>query len=95
MRYTVQKKFSYSWRGMIAAQMQGMNGHSNAPCKGGTTAQGMVIVVELGLLFRGGRGECRSYGAQSAFVCAYPGFHFGLCPHCTLGFEGVSCLRHS
>ena len=40
---------------MIAAQMQGMNGHSNAPCKGGTTTQGMVIVVELGLLFRGGR----------------------------------------
>ena len=37
-----------------------MNGHSNAPCKGGTTAQGMVIVVELGLLFRGGSGECRS-----------------------------------
>ena len=25
------------------------------PCKGETTAQGMVIVVELGLLFRGGR----------------------------------------
>ena len=49
------KKFSYSWRGMIAAHMQGMNGHSNAPCKGGTTTQGMVIVVELGLLFRGGR----------------------------------------
>ena len=25
----------------------------------------------------------------------YPGFHFGLCPHSTLGFEEVSCLRHS
>ena len=80
---------------MIAAQVHGMNGLSNAPCEGGTTAQGMVIVVELDLLFRGGRGECPSCGAQSAFVCAYPGFHFGLCPHCTLGFEGVSCLRHS
>ena len=45
---------------MIAEQMQGMNAHSDEPCKGGTTAQGMVIVVELGLLFRGGRGECRS-----------------------------------
>ena len=49
------KKFSYSSRCMIAAQMQGMNGHSNAPCKGETTAQGIVIVVELGWLFRGGR----------------------------------------
>ena len=80
---------------MIAAQMQGMKAHSDEPCKGGTTAQGMVIVVELGWLFRGGRGECRSYGAHFTFICRYPGFHFGLCPHCTLGFEGVSCLRHS
>ena len=40
-------------------------------------------------------GKCRSYGAQSAFVCVYPGFHFGLCPHSTLGYAGVSCLRHS
>ena len=55
MRYTDQKKISYSWRGMIAAQMQGMKAHSDEPCKGGTTAQGMVIVVELGWLFRGGR----------------------------------------
>ena len=60
MRYRDQKNFSYSWRSMIAEQMQGMNAHSDEPCKGGTTAQGMVIVVELGLLFRGGRGECRS-----------------------------------
>ena len=29
------------------------------------------------------------------FVPIYPGFHFGLCPHSTLGFEEVSCLRHS
>ena len=49
---------------MIAAQVHGMNGLSNAPCEGGTTAQGMVIVVELDLLFRGGRGECRSCGTQ-------------------------------
>ena len=39
------------------------------------------------------RRKCRSYGAQSAFVCVYPGFHFGLCPHSTLGFEEVSCLK--
>ena len=32
-------------------------------------------------------------GAQSAFVCVYPGFHFGLCPHFTLGYAGVSCLK--
>ena len=29
------------------------------------------------------------------FVYVYPGFHFGLCPHSTLGYEEVSCLRHS
>ena len=23
----------------------------------------------------------------------YPGFHIGLCPHSTLGFEEVSCLK--
>ena len=23
----------------------------------------------------------------------YPGFHFGLCPHSTLGFAGVPCLK--
>ena len=23
----------------------------------------------------------------------YPGFHIGLCPHSTLGFAGVSCLK--
>ena len=42
-------------------QVHGMNGHSNAPCEGGTTAQGMVIVVELSLLFRGGRGGGNKY----------------------------------
>ena len=41
------------------------------------------------------RRKCRSYGAQSAFVRVYPELHFGLCPHSTLGFAGVSCLRHS
>ena len=34
-------------------------------------------------------------GAHFAFVCLYPGFHIGLCPHFTLGYAGVSCLRHS
>ena len=32
-----------------------LDGTLDEPCKGETTAQGMVIVVELGLLFRGGR----------------------------------------
>ena len=32
---------------------------------------------------------------RSSYFCVhvYPGFHFGLCPHCTLGFAGVSCLK--
>ena len=40
-------------------------------------------------------GKCRSYGAQSAFICVYPGFHFGLCPHSTLGYAGVPPLQGS
>ena len=32
-------------------------------------------------------------GAQSAFICVSPGFPFGLCPHFTLGYAGVSCLK--
>ena len=38
-------------------------------------------------------GKCRSFGAQYAFVCVYPRFHIGLCPHSTLGFAGVACLK--
>ena len=26
-------------------------------------------------------------------VRVYPGFHIGLCPHSTLGYAGVSCLK--
>ena len=37
--------------------------------------------------------KCRSFGAQSTFICVYPGFHIGLCPHSTLGYAGVSCLK--
>ena len=40
-------------------------------------------------------GKCRSYGAQSAFICVYPGFHIGLCPHSTLGYAGVSPFQGS
>ena len=40
-------------------------------------------------------GKCRSYGAQFAFICAYPGFHIGLCPHFTLGYAGVPPLQGS
>ena len=32
-------------------------------------------------------------GAQSTSIRVYPGFHFGLCPHYTLGFAGVPCLK--
>ena len=62
---------------MIAEHMQGMNAHSDEPCKGGTTAQGMVIVVELGLLFRGGRGECRSLRSSFYFSVGTQGFISG------------------
>ena len=40
-------------------------------------------------------GKCRSYGAQSAFICVYPGFHIGLCPYFTLGFAGVPPFQGS
>ena len=40
-------------------------------------------------------GKCRSYGAQSAFICVYPGFHIGLCPHFTLGYAGVPPFQGS
>ena len=32
---------------------------------------------------------------RSSYFCVhvYPGFHFGLCPHCSLGFAGVACLK--
>ena len=40
-------------------------------------------------------GKCRSYGAQSAFICVYPGFHIGLCPYSTLGYAGVPPLQGS
>ena len=32
-------------------------------------------------------------GAHFTFICKYPGFHIGLCPHSTLGYSGVSCLK--
>ena len=53
------------------------------PCKGGTTPR-QTLALKVPLL----RSSIRS-------CIVYPGFHFGLCPHFTLGFAGVSCLRHS
>ena len=32
-------------------------------------------------------------GAHFIFICRSPGFHFGLCPHSTLGYAGVSPLQ--
>ena len=32
-------------------------------------------------------------GAHFTFNYRYPGVHIGLCPHSTLGFEEVSCLK--
>ena len=34
-------------------------------------------------------------GAQPTSVWVYPGFHIGLCPHCALGYAGVSPLQGS
>ena len=53
------------------------------PCKGGTTPR-QTLAPKVPLL----RSSIR-------FCIVYPGLHFGLCPHSTLGFAGVSCLRHS
>ena len=74
------------------------------PHRGGTNSAHLVCVVAVRIfcvvmyLSVGAFacvGKCRSFGAQSAFICVYPGLHFGLCPHSTLGYAGVSCLRHS
>ena len=43
-------------------------------------------------------GLCRSIALAGLIVglfVVFPGFHIGLCPHFTLGYAGVSCLRHS
>ena len=40
------------------------------------------------------RRKCRSSSELFfCFVCVYPGFHIGLCPHFTLGFAGMPCLK--
>ena len=49
----------------------------------------------LRIAFRGGVDSAAPSELILRFVSVYPGFHFGLCPHYTLGFEEVSCLRHS
>ncbi len=38
---------------------------------------------------------CRPVGAHFILFAVFPGFHIGLCPHSTLGYAGVSCLRLS
>ena len=43
------------------------------PCKGGTFPTNAKPQTKCS------RRKCRSYGAQSTFVCVYPGLHFGLC----------------
>ena len=39
--------------------------------------------------------ECRPFRALCRIGCVYPGFHIGLCPHCTLGYAGVSPFQGS
>ncbi len=57
----------------------------------------LCLLVRMGLriAFRGGVDSAAPSELILRFVSVYPGFHFGLCPHYTLGFEEVSCLRHS
>ena len=71
-----------------------------SPVRGGTSVRVLGVVLCLLRCIYTVRafacvGKCRSYGAQFAFICAYPGFHIGLCPHFTLGFAGVSPLQGS
>ena len=54
-----------------------------------------LVPMGLRIAFRGGVGSAAPSELILRFVSVYPGFHFGLCPHFTLGFEEVSCLRHS
>ena len=55
------------------------------PQRGDTTLEKTNARVIVPLLF----------GAHSTFVRVYPGLHFGLCPHYTLGYAGVSPLQGS
>ena len=71
-------------------------------CKAQGASPGLIIETHLlsparAALPHGKRSrrKCRSYGALIFVSVVYPGFHFGRCPHYTLGFEEVSCLRHS
>ena len=54
-----------------------------------------LVRMGLRIAFREGVGSAAPTELILRFVYVYPGFHFGLCPHYTLGFEEVSCLRHS
>ena len=88
------------YRGILApSEKEPQRGYS---CKAQGASPGLIVEIHLLSPARAAlphgkcsRRKCRSYGAQSALVCVYPGLHFGLCPHFTLGFAGVSCLRHS
>ena len=55
----------------------------------------MVVMLYLFVGALACEGKCRSYGAQSAFVCVSPGFHIELRPHSTLGFAGVPPFQDS
>ena len=69
------------------------------PRRGGTSCAsigfGRYVVLYLSVGAFACLGKCRSYGAQSAFICVPPGFHIGLCPHFTLGFAGVPPFQGS
>ena len=70
-----------------------------SPFRGGTSCAsigcGRYVVLYLCVGALACEGKCRSYGAQSDFICVYPGFHIGLRPHSTLGYAGVPPFQGS
>ena len=71
--------------------------HLLSPFRGGTSARVLGVVVVLYCIYPLGHlRACVSAAPTELFILlftVYPGFHFGLCPHYTLGFAGVSPLQ--
>ena len=91
---------NWRWRRRLALQ-------GRYSCIAQGASPGLIIETYLLSPFRGGtislKSKCPNTHVVSAAptellifcVHVYPGLHFGLCPHSTLGFEEVSCLWHS
>ena len=87
LRVLIETSTTYSFLAVVTEE----------PQRGGTSARVLGVVVMLYCIY--------PLGHLLAWVSAaptelnpllskvYPGFHFGLCPHYTLGYAGVSCLK--